>query len=98
MIFSGGRRVNPISLEINGIQLSQVNDVKFLGIMMDDKLTWKKHIEHISKKIAKSIGIMYRLKPFVNTETLLSLYYTLVYPYLLVALYGEILVQPTYNH
>ena len=35
-----------------------------------------------SKKIAKSIGIMYRLKPFVNKETLLSLYYTLVYPYL----------------
>ena len=82
MIFSGGRHVNPISLEINGIQLSQVNDVKFLGIMMDDKLTWKKHIEHISNKIAKSIGIMYRLKPFVNKETLLSLYYTLVYPYL----------------
>ena len=68
MIFSGGRHVNPISLEINGIQLSQVNDVKFLGIMMDDKLTWKKHIEHISKKIAKSIGIMYRLKPFVNRK------------------------------
>ena len=82
MVFTGGRQGNPVTLEINGIKLSQVMDVKFLGIIFDDKLNWKKHIDHISKKISRSIGILYKLRQYVNSDTMLSLYYTLVYPYL----------------
>ena len=67
---------------INDKCLSRVSQVKFLGTIIDDKLTWKPHIDYISKKLSKAIAIMYRLKAYVTQETLCSLYYSLVYPYL----------------
>ena len=71
-----------VCLEIDGEQLSQVKNTKFLGIIIDDQLTWKSHIEHIVNKMSKSLGIIFKLRQFCNKETLLNLYYTLVYPYL----------------
>ena len=48
---------------------------------MDEKLTWKNHINYISRKIYKCIAIMFKLKFMVCKDTLKSLYYTLAYPY-----------------
>ena len=62
--------------------LSSVSQVKFLGTIIDDTLTWQPHIDYISKKLSKAIAIMYRLKAYVTQETVCSLYYSLVYPYL----------------
>ena len=71
-----------VNICINDKCLSRVSQVKFLGTIIDDKLTWKPHIDYISKKLSKAIAIMYRLKAYVTQETLCSLYYSLVYPYL----------------
>ena len=71
-----------VNICINDKRLSRVSQVKFLGTIIDDKLTWKPHIDYISKKLSKAIAIMYRLKAYVTQETLCSLYYSLVYPYL----------------
>ena len=70
------------NLCINDKCLSRVSQVKFLGTIIDDKLTWRPHIDYISKKLSKAIAIMYRIKPYVTQETLCGLYYSLVYPYL----------------
>ena len=56
---------------------------KFLGIIVDDQLKWKQHIDYIKNKISKSIGIIYKARNYVNTHTLRNLYYTFVYPYLI---------------
>ena len=53
-----------------------------LGVTIDDKLTWKCHRENISRKISKSVAIIYKLKLFVNNKTLLDLYYSLIYTYM----------------
>ena len=53
-----------------------------LGTIIGDKVTWKPHIDDISKKLSKAIAIIYRLKAFVTQETLFSLHYSPVYPYL----------------
>ena len=45
-------------------------------------MTWKKHIEQISLKIAKNIGIISRIAYLLPTNILLTLYYSLVYPYI----------------
>ena len=65
----------------NDKRLSRVSQVKFLWTVIDDKLTWKPHIDYLSKKLSKAIAIMYRLKAYVTQETLCSLYYSLVYSY-----------------
>ena len=71
-----------VNICINGKCLSRVSQVKFLGTIIDDKLTWRPHIDYISKKLSKAIAIMNRIKPYVTQETLCGLYYSLVYPYL----------------
>ena len=56
---------------------------KFLGVMVDEKLKFKEHIELISKKISKSIGIIYKLAQLkMPFKVLKQLYYNLVYSHL----------------
>ena len=45
-------------------------------------MNWKEHILNMFKKITKSIGIICKLRYFVNTQTLVQLYYAIVYPFL----------------
>ena len=63
-------------------QLKRLN-TKYLGVILDHKITWKKHINYISKKIAKGIGIIKKVRKYLNNETLISLYYYFIYPYLI---------------
>ena len=55
---------------------------KFLGVLLDQHLSWKYHITHVAKKVSKAIGIISKARFFLSSKSLLSLYYTLVYPYL----------------
>ena len=57
-----------------------VKSIKYLGMIADDKLTWEQHIEYISEKIVRNIGILKRIGNFILQESLL-LYHTLVEPY-----------------
>ena len=45
-------------------------------------MAWHEHIYHISGKISKSVNIIAKLKPYVTSQSLISIYYALVYPYL----------------
>ena len=82
MLFKGNKTLNSnILIEIDGKPIQKVNKTKFLGVIMDDKLTWKHHIEYISSKISKGIGIIYKVREYLNKETLVNLYYTFIYPY-----------------
>ena len=62
--------------------LKRVNVVKFLGIFINENISWKYHIDHVCNKISKSIGIISRSRFVLSTRTKLSLYYTLIYPYI----------------
>ena len=55
---------------------------KFLGIIIDDKLSWKDHVAYISNKISKEIGSMMKARKFFDQKTLLNLYYIFIYPYI----------------
>ena len=61
--------------------LERVNTTKFLGIIIDENLTWKSHIDAISKTISRNIGMLSKMKHYVPGYILYSLYCTLVLPY-----------------
>ena len=56
---------------------------KFLGIYFDEELSWKYHINHIGSKISKMTGIMAKARHHLTSKTLLTLYHTMIYPYLI---------------
>ena len=68
--------------KINNHDIERVNTMKFLGVLLDDNLSWKEHIKYLEIKIAKDIGLMYRAKPFLDKESLLALYYSYIHSYL----------------
>src|SRR6218665_60766 len=72
---------NP-GIKIQDLLLNQVESTRFLGIHVDQHLTWKRHISEISLKIAKNIGVIHRIAHLLPQSIKLSLYYALVYPYL----------------
>ena len=67
---------------VNGCKISEVTSTKFLGVMIDSNLTWKPHIDYISKKIAKNVGIIIKARKIFDKDTLLTLYYSFIFPYL----------------
>ena len=52
--------------------LKQKHYVKYLGVLIDSHLSWRYHIDYISSKISKGVGIIARLRHYVPTSTLLS--------------------------
>lgn len=67
---------------IDGVKVLEVTQTKFLGVIINNKLTWNDHIKMIKIKISKNIGIISRMRFFVPRSVLLSLYHALVEPYL----------------
>ena len=69
-------------LKIDGIILDCVDQTKFLGVFIDKKLNWNAHVNYISPKISRGLGVIGRLRKILPKKILLMLYYTLIYPYL----------------
>ena len=71
----------PYIIMIDGGEVKRTKCVKYLGMLVDDKLTWDQHIDYISNKITFNIGILKRIQQFIPMESLLLLYHTLIEPY-----------------
>ena len=59
---------------------------KYLGIVFDNKLSFKNHIMFLEKKVARLVGIIAKLSYYLPSKSLLTLYYSLVHTNLLYAL------------
>ena len=68
---------------INNNKVDQINNTKFLGLIIDSKLIWAAHILYIKSKISKSIGILLKIRKFLQNNTMRNIYFTCIYPYLI---------------
>ena len=63
-----------IQLKIRNVELQESDCVKYLGVLIDNNLTWKKHIAHVNNKIAKSIGLLAKLRHHALKSILCNTY------------------------
>ena len=56
--------------------------MKFLGAMADENLTWNDHIHILENTLSKTIGLLYRSKPYLDKSTMTTLYFSLFHSYL----------------
>ena len=82
MIFTKQNVPKNIEVSIHNHKIERVFLTKFLGVFIDCNLNWKEQILHVKKKVLKSIFIMYKVKWKLNKTALLTLYHTLIEPYL----------------
>jgi hypothetical protein len=69
----------PVSLNRCDCQaLEQVDSIKYLGLWVDSKLSWKEHIVYLKMKLVKYIRIFYMLRDVCYTQLLRSIYFAFV--------------------
>ena len=54
---------------------------KFLGLLIDEHLSWKQHIDIVSSKISKSIGILYKSRNVLSKQCLKQLHFSFIHNY-----------------
>ena len=70
------------NLFINNLNIERVHKFNFLGIIFDENLNWKHHLDMISNKLARSVGIINKLKNYLKISILKILYSSLFLPHL----------------
>ena len=86
-LFHKPSRVNDLSpgklpkLSINNQEIKRPSSTKLLGVLLDENLSWKEQLKYTGNKIAKSIGLMYKSKPFLDKDSLLSLCFPYIHSY-----------------
>ena len=84
MVFhKSGIKINDVNVVMQQNTIDRVNSPKFLGLIIDDKLKWHEHIQHVKQKISRLVGILYKIRHYLNKQTLLNMCYTFVFPYLI---------------
>lgn len=93
MVFSAKNK--PIadfpSLSINNMAIHRSNYEKYLGLWIDEKLTWKHHIEHVASKLSSFLGALYKVASYIPNGTRTTIYNSLVKSHLeyLIEIWGS---------
>lgn len=82
MIFSYKRKINLSPITIGCETISQTDHTRFLGVVLDEHLTFSYHIQNLSRKLARTVGLLYKLNRFIPREILIILYNSFFLPYL----------------
>ena len=80
--FTNIRSTHNVTIKMANRPIDQKRVAKYLGVLIDDNLSWKYHIDNINLKIRKGIGMLNKVKSMVLASTLKTLYYSFISPYL----------------
>ena len=69
-------------IELAGHIIEQVHVTKFLGVWLDDKLSWESHVNHIIKKMHSGLYAINLSKNIVDSKEKLLIYYAVVHSHL----------------
>lgn len=83
-LFGLPKKLNPNNtIIINSTEIKRNEEVKYLGVIIDEKLTWKEHIKYVILKITKFCSIFYKLRYLVPITVLRKIYFSLVHSHLI---------------
>ncbi len=92
--FGSGKASGPYSIPTNLLKefslhfsapisiIFESTKIKYLGLLLDSRLTWKFHINELSKKLSRAIGLLYKIRTFSSKTILRSLYFGIFHSHL----------------
>ena len=84
MCFSTKKKIKPdISSNIDGQVIAEITSSTFLDVIIDDKLNWRDHVSFVCRKVARGLRVIIKARKVLQNESLISLYYSFIYPYLI---------------
>ena len=70
------------SIKIGNNVIERTESINFLGILIHESLEWKHHIANISSKLSRSIGVLSKLRHFLPSRIMVSIYNAIILPHL----------------
>jgi len=84
LLFHRGRiKSCDISIIMDNCALNRINNIKYLGVIIDHKLNWCEHIAYVKNKVSKGVGIIYKARRVLSKKSLVNLYHSYIFPYLI---------------
>ena len=78
MIIGSRQRISKMSFDpqvsIGSDKIKRVTTTKTLGVIVDENISWKNHVDSICNTVSKRIGVLRRAKAVISTESLKRLY------------------------
>ena len=77
IVFRPAHHNTRLTLKLHQSKLFESQNIRYLGLILDNKLDWKAHITELSKKLSRAVGLLYKMKNLCSKSVLRSLYYSL---------------------
>ena len=71
-----------MNFRISGQKINIMKETKYLGMIMDEHLTFKNHMDTVKLKLNRANGLLAKLRRYVNLTLLRTIYYAIFEPYL----------------
>lgn len=82
LFYMHGKKIPTLHLSMKNSELTMVDSFNFLGVVLDKHMNWKPHIDYISTKLSKTVGLLSKMKYTLPGNILLMLYNTMVQSHL----------------
>ena len=75
----GSENINDplFELKMGNVTLERVSTMKYLGVILDEKMTWNNHINYLCTKLSQKAGIFSKLRYYLDLDRLVNVYYAL---------------------
>uniref|UniRef100_A0A1B6LTV8 Reverse transcriptase domain-containing protein n=1 Tax=Graphocephala atropunctata TaxID=36148 RepID=A0A1B6LTV8_9HEMI len=65
----------PLHIHLDGTKIEEVSETKFLGLVVDNNLSWDQHVDYVAKKVSSGLFALYKLAKFCTVDTLRLVYF-----------------------
>ena len=81
IVISSSLKKAVCSTDLPNLLIENIYHIKVLGVFIDENLSWNQHIDIVSSKISKSIGILYKSRDVLSKQCLKQLYFSFIHNY-----------------
>ena len=75
-----------INVKMADTVLEQIDSIRFLGVIINNRLNWEDHKQYVYNKVCKTLGLLYKCKYAMDDKEVVKMYKTFIQPYFLYAL------------
>ena len=82
------KATDTVAIKIGDYEINRVYDFKYLGIVLNNSLTWKDHVRYVISKVGKRVGVLGRLRRNITIHAAFEMYNSLILicPFLIIAM------------
>ena len=78
MLFGTSQRlakVDQFSVSVNGSAIKRFTEFKYLGVIFDERLSWKEHVKEIASKAGRRVGLLGRVRHYITTHSANAIFF-----------------------